>query len=56
MARPGLALELRVTEPVELLPVGARRGAADLVETGAVLVTPSRPGRVVAEARRRRLG
>ncbi len=52
----GLALELRVTEPVELLPVGARRGAADLVETGAVLVTPSRPGRVVAEARRRRLG
>ena len=52
----GLALELRVTDPLELLPVGARRGATDLVEADAVLVTPSRPGRVVAEARRRRVG
>jgi hypothetical protein len=53
---PGLALELRVTEPLELLPVGPRRGVTDLVEADAVLVTPSRPGRVVAEARRRRMG
>ncbi len=52
----GLALELRVTDPLELLPVGARRGTTDIVEATAVLVTPSRPGRVVAEAGRRRVG
>jgi len=52
----GLALELRVTGLIELLPVGPQRGSTDLVEAAAVLVTPSRPGRVVAEARRRRIG
>lgn len=52
----GLALELRLTEAVSLLPVARRRSPAELEEVTAVLVTPSRPGRVVAEARRRRLG
>jgi hypothetical protein len=53
---PGLALEIRLVEPVELLPAGPRGATAELVEVGAVLVTPARPGRVVAEARRRRIG
>lgn len=53
---PGLALEVRFTEPVELLPAARRGATAELVEVPAVLVTPARPGRVVAEARRRRLG
>lgn len=53
---PGLALEVRFTEPVELLPAAPRGATAELVEVPAVLVTPARPGRVVAEARRRRLG
>ena len=52
----GLALELRLTEAVSLLPVARRRSPAELEEVTAVLVTPSRPGRIVAEARRRRLG
>jgi hypothetical protein len=52
----GLALELRLNEPLELLPAGPQRGAARLTEVAAVLVTPSRPGRAVAEARRRRIG
>ena len=52
----GLALELRLAEAVSLLPVARRRSPAELEDVTAVLVTPSRPGRVVAEARRRRLG
>jgi hypothetical protein len=52
----GLALELRLNEAVALLPVARRRSPAELTEVTAVLVTPSRPGRVVAESRRRRLG
>ena len=53
---PGLALEARFTQPVELLPVAGRRGSAELVSVDAVLVTPARPGRVLAEARSRRVG
>ena len=52
----GLALQLQLNEPVSLLPVARRRTPAELVDVTAVLVTPSRPGRVVAESRRRRLG
>jgi hypothetical protein len=55
-AASGLAVEIRVAEPVGLLPVPPRGRPAELVEVEAVLVSPSRPGRVVAEARRRRLG
>lgn len=52
---PGLALEVQLAEPVEVLPVRRRREATELVAAGALLVTPARPGRVLAEARRRRL-
>lgn len=52
----GLALELRLNEPVSVLPVARRRTPAELEEVTAVLVTPSRPGRATDEARRRRLG
>jgi hypothetical protein len=50
----GLALELRVAEPVTLLVVRGR-GASDSVTADAVLVTPTRPGALLTEARRRRL-
>ncbi|HEX5367058.1 MAG TPA: hypothetical protein VFW63_10415 [Acidimicrobiales bacterium] len=52
---PGLALEVRLSGPVELLPLGRGRAPAPLTPASAVLVTPARPGRVLAEARRRRL-
>ncbi|HEX6419941.1 MAG TPA: hypothetical protein VFZ77_15675 [Acidimicrobiales bacterium] len=51
----GLALEVRLAEPVPLVPVARRGQPAELREAGAVVVTPSRPGRVLAEARRRRM-
>lgn len=50
----GLALELRFDEPVTLLVVRGR-GAGDSVAAGAVLFTPTRPGALLTEARRRRL-
>jgi hypothetical protein len=52
----GLALEIRLTRPVSILPVARRGVSPELVEATALLVSPSRPGRVLAEARRRRLG
>jgi hypothetical protein len=52
----GLALEARLDDPVSLLPVTSRRTLTELKEVRAVLVTPSRPGRVLAEARRRQFG
>jgi hypothetical protein len=56
-AAAGLAVEIGLTETVGLLPLPRGRGqAAELVDVRAVLVSPSRPGRAVAEARRRRLG
>jgi hypothetical protein len=51
----GLALELCLVEPVPLVPASRRGAGAELVDATAVLFTPSRPGRVVAEARRRRI-
>ncbi|MGH9235215.1 MAG: hypothetical protein ACRD0R_17970 [Acidimicrobiales bacterium] len=51
----GLALEVRLSEPVALVPVARRRLTAEVTDVDALLVTPSRPGRVLAEARRRRL-
>jgi hypothetical protein len=50
---PGLALEVALTEPVELQLPG-RRGPQK-VEASAALVTPTRPGAVLAEADRRRI-
>jgi hypothetical protein len=51
----GLALEVRLAEPVTLMPVPRGRRPAEVTEVAELLVTPSRPGRVLAEARRRRL-
>lgn len=52
---PGLALEVRLAEPVALMPVARPGQPAELCEADALLVTPARPGRVLDEARRRRL-
>jgi hypothetical protein len=51
----GLALELDLTAPVAVVPASRRGIPAELTEADAILVTPSRPGRVLAEARRRRI-
>jgi hypothetical protein len=50
----GLALELRLSEPVPLLLVRGR-GASESVSADHLLVTPARPGALLVEARRRRL-
>jgi hypothetical protein len=50
----GLALELQVEEPLTLTVVRGR-GQTGSVTTDKLLVTPSRPGAVLAEARQRRL-
>jgi hypothetical protein len=53
---PGLALEIRLADQVELMQATRRGRAPELVAAKALLVTPARPGRAVDEARRRRLG
>jgi len=50
----GLALEVRLAEPVPLLVLRGR-GRSETVTTGAMLITPSRPGALLTEARDRRL-
>jgi hypothetical protein len=50
----GLALELRLRQPVDLLVRAGRRGGTK-VDTEAVLFTPARPGTLLNEARSRRL-
>jgi hypothetical protein len=52
----GLALEVRVVPPVSLvLAAGGRGGVSEATTAGALLVSPTRPGAVLAEAGRRRL-
>jgi hypothetical protein len=52
----GLALEVRLEPPVSLvLAAGGRPGVGEATTAGALLVSPTRPGAVIAEARRRRL-
>ncbi|MGH9192051.1 MAG: hypothetical protein ACRDZ0_06210 [Acidimicrobiales bacterium] len=52
----GLALEVRLVAPVSLVLVaGGRRGTTEATTAGVLLVSPTRPGAVLAEARRRRL-
>lgn len=52
----GLALEISVEPPVSLvLTSRARRAPLETTTASRVLVTPTRPGAVLAEARRRRL-
>lgn len=55
MGSLGLALELELTQPVELTLVGDRRRAATSVAAEHLLFTPVRPGALLAEARERRL-
>jgi hypothetical protein len=50
----GLALALRLSEPVELAPRRPDR-AVEVVPVTTVLFTPTRPGALLAEATRRRL-
>jgi len=52
----GLAVEARLVAPISLGRRVPRQAAVELDDVTAVLVTPSRPGRAVAEARRRRIG
>lgn len=52
---PGLALEIALKEPLELSLVHPGRRLGDSVSARAVLVTPTRPGKLLDEARRRRL-
>lgn len=52
----GLALEVRLEPPVSLvLAPGRRTGVSEAMAAGAVLVSPTRPGAVMAEVHRRRL-
>jgi hypothetical protein len=50
----GLALEVQLAEPVPLLVVRGR-GASETVTASKLLVTPTRPGVLLTEARKRRL-
>jgi hypothetical protein len=52
----GLALEARLVEPITLFRLAPRRAPVEVGDISALLVTPSRPGRVLEEARRRRIG
>jgi hypothetical protein len=57
LGAPGLALEIRFTEPLAITPTPPRRGAAidpvTSADVPAVLFTPTRPGRVMAEVAER---
>jgi hypothetical protein len=60
LGSPGLALEIRMTEPLAISPTPARRLRGDQPgvvseDVEAVLVAPTRPGVVLTEAARRRL-
>jgi hypothetical protein len=59
MGALGLALEVELTEPLAITPAPRRRlGTQDAVaseDVSALLFTPTRPGRVLAEAAARRL-
>lgn len=50
---PGLALELRLAEPATIGLARPGRPEGEIVETDAVLVTPSRPAEVLDEVQRR---
>jgi hypothetical protein len=50
---PGLALEIRLREPGRIVLARPRRDEGEIVETDAVLVTPSRPAELIREVRDR---
>jgi hypothetical protein len=52
---PGLALELTLVEPADLMLMKPGQRAGTKVHAIALLVTPTRPGDVLAEARARRV-
>lgn len=52
---PGLALELDLLEPIELVLMKPRDRLGERATTDALLVTPTRPGDVLNEARARRV-
>ncbi len=52
---PGLALEVRLREPVPLAQVTPGRRGSEARSPEALRFTPTRPGAVLAEAGRRRL-
>jgi hypothetical protein len=52
---PGLALEVRLSEPVALAQVTPGRKGSEARSPDALRFTPTRPGAVLAEAERRRL-
>lgn len=52
----GLALELRLREPGEVILVRPGRKGGERAKPTAMLFTPSRPGEVLAEAASRRIG
>lgn len=52
---PGLALQLRFREPVPVAPAPRRGAIAEPVAVTALSFAPSRPGAVLAEARKRRI-
>jgi len=54
-AAPGLALEIDLTGPMKIARRHGRQRAVDPVETAAILITPSLPGIVLAEADGRRI-
>jgi hypothetical protein len=51
----GLALELVLTEKVPMVRIRPGRRRGDAGASALLMFTPSRPGAVLAEARRRRL-
>ena len=53
---PGLGLEMDLAEPVTVTLQRPGRREGEPVETAAIRFTPTRPGAVVEEATRRRIG
>jgi hypothetical protein len=51
----GVALEARLDQPISLVPAGRADTPAEQIEVTAFLISPSRPGAALREARRRRL-
>lgn len=52
---PGLAIEVLLREKVDVTLIDPRTGVATPGATARFLITPTRPGRVLAEAKRRRV-
>ena len=55
LGAPGLALEIGLNEEADVGKSRRGRGLGEVVRAGAVLISPSRPGAVIAEAQERGL-